>query len=256
MHFGQRALRQNISLSSALSEVFMITLYSYPTLYGLEDNNPYGLKVFAFLKLCDLPFDHRHILDPGSAPRAQLPYLVDDEETIGDSDVILAHLKRKCGLTIDNAWTNAQRNLDLLIRRTLDDLYWTMSYSRWRDPRFWPVFKKALLATHTDITEDDLEVARKYNFERYHYQGIGRYAPEDVYARGIADLRAISNLLGDSGFMFGPEPTSIDAGAYGFLANIYFYEIDTPLKQFMLSQPNLVRHCLAVRAALDKPIGL
>ena len=32
----------------------MITLYSYPELFGLEDNNPFGLKVFAFLKLAAL----------------------------------------------------------------------------------------------------------------------------------------------------------------------------------------------------------
>ena len=30
----------------------MLTLFSYPALYGLPDNNPYGLKVYAFLRLC------------------------------------------------------------------------------------------------------------------------------------------------------------------------------------------------------------
>ena len=34
-----------------------------------------------------------------------------------------------------------------------------------------------------------------------------------------------------------PAPTSVDAGIYGFIANIYFYDIDTPLKQFVVSQP-------------------
>jgi hypothetical protein len=29
----------------------MLTLFSYPDLYGVADNNPYGLKVYAFLKL-------------------------------------------------------------------------------------------------------------------------------------------------------------------------------------------------------------
>ena len=29
----------------------MLTLYSYPELFGVADNNPFGLKVFAFLKL-------------------------------------------------------------------------------------------------------------------------------------------------------------------------------------------------------------
>ncbi len=230
----------------------MITLFSYPGLFGLEDNNPYGLKVFAFLKLCGLPFDHRHIVDTKSAPRGQLPYIADDHKSIGDSDAIVAYLKQKYGLTIDDSLTNTQQDLHLLVRRALDDLYWVMSYSRWRDPRFWPLFKEAFLKTHPDVTAESLDAAQKYNFERYHYQGIGRFEPQGAYARGIADLRAITNLLGDNDFMFGPSPTSIDAGIYGFVANIFFYEIDTPLKQFVQAQPNLVRHCEAVRTAVSE----
>ena len=37
----------------------MLTLYSYPELFGVADNNGYGLKVFAFLKLAGVPFTHR-----------------------------------------------------------------------------------------------------------------------------------------------------------------------------------------------------
>ncbi len=47
----------------------MLTLFSYPELFGVADNNPYGLKIFAFLKLCGLPFRHQHIFD-ASPPRA------------------------------------------------------------------------------------------------------------------------------------------------------------------------------------------
>ena len=36
----------------------MLTLVSYPGLYGLADNNPYGLKVYAFLKLCGVSVLH------------------------------------------------------------------------------------------------------------------------------------------------------------------------------------------------------
>ena len=230
----------------------MITLFSYPELYGLEDNNPYGLKVFAFLKLCDLPFEHRHILDPKSAPRGQLPYVTDGQESIGDSDAIITYLKRKYGLAIDHALTPIQQDLDFLIRRALDDLYWVMSYSRWSDPRFWPVFKDAFLSAHPGITAESLDAARQYNFERYRYQGIGRFETGEVYARGIADLQVISNLLGGNEFLFGAQPTSIDANVYGFLANIFFYDIDTPLKQFVLTRPGLVRHCHAMRAAIAK----
>jgi len=232
----------------------MITLYSYPGLYGLEDNNPYGLKVFAFLKLAGLPFEHRHILDTKAAPRGQLPYLVDGDQTIGDSDAMLAYLTREYALPIDAALTGAQRDLDLMLRRTLDDLYWVMSYSRWRDDRYWPAFRAALLTQHPDLAAhaQDLEAARQYNFNRYHFQGIGRYEPEQAYARGIADLQVIANLIHDEGFLFADRPVSIDAGVYGFVANIYFYDIATPLKQFVLSEPQLVRYCVAMREAVTR----
>jgi hypothetical protein len=64
----------------------MLTLYSYPDLFGVADNNPFGLKVFAFMRLCGLAFEHRHVLDTSPAPRGQLPYLLDGEDTIGDSE--------------------------------------------------------------------------------------------------------------------------------------------------------------------------
>src|SRR5204862_8180859 len=51
----------------------MLTLYSYPELFGVADNNGYGLKVFAFLRLAGVPFRHEHIFDASSAPRGQLP---------------------------------------------------------------------------------------------------------------------------------------------------------------------------------------
>jgi glutathione S-transferase len=230
----------------------MLTLYSYPDLFGVADNNPFGLKVYAFMRLCALEFEHGHILDTKQAPRGQLPYLADGDQAIGDSDTIIAYLKRKYGLRIDSALSQGQTNLDLLVRRTLDDLYWPMSFSRWRDGRFRPMFFSAFMAAHPEVAASDLEAASEYNRLRYHYQGIGRYEPEQVYERGIGDLRVVADLLGDSGFVFGPEPCTVDAAIYGFVANIYFYDIDTPLKQFVLSRPNLVRHCEAIHERIDR----
>jgi glutathione S-transferase len=100
----------------------MLTLFSYPDLYGVPDNNPYGLKVYAFLKLCKLAFRHEHIFDTKNAPRGQLPYLLDGEKTIGDSDAIISHLIARYALPIDNGLMASQRNTDLLVRRMLEDL--------------------------------------------------------------------------------------------------------------------------------------
>jgi glutathione S-transferase len=224
----------------------MITLYSYPALFGVADNNGYGLKVFAFLRLVRLAFVHEHILDASSAPRGQLPYIVDDGETIGDSETIIAHLSDKYRLTIDAVLSAREHDLSLLVTRLLDDLYWVMSYSRWQDERYWPAFRAALMREHPSLTEDGLARAREFNFQRYHFQGIGRYAPEAAYSRGLADLEVLADLVPADGYVNGAHPTSIDAGIYGFIANIHFYDIETPLKQFVSSRQNLVRHCMAI----------
>ncbi len=77
-------------------------------------------------------------------------------------------------------------------------------------------------------------------------QGIGRFDPDAAMARGLADLAAIADLIPAHGYVHGDKPTSIDAGLYGFIANIYFYDIDTPLKQFVVAHDNIVRHCRAI----------
>ena len=110
--------------------------------------------------------------------------------------------------------------------------------------------ENVLMREHPSLTDDGLRKAQEFNFQRYYFAGIGRYAPNDAYARGLADLRVLADLIPVQAYVHGPKPTSIDAGIYGFLANIYFYNIETPLKQFVTSQQNMVRHCLAIHEAV------
>ena len=160
------------------------------------------------------------------------------------------HLNKKYALAIDAGLDTAQRDQNLLVTRLLDDLYWVMSYSRWKDERYFPAFRDALLREHPGITSDGLRKAQEFNFQRYYYAGIGRYAPEAAYTRGLADVGVLARLVPAKGYVHRSQPTSIDAGIYGFIANIHFYTIDTPLKRFVATQPNLVRHCLALHQAV------
>ena len=97
----------------------MLTLYSYPELCGVADNNGYGLKVFAFLRLAELPFAHEHIFDASGAPRGQLPYIKDSDDLVGDSETIIAYLLAKYQLPMDGQLTSAQRHSRHLTIRVL-----------------------------------------------------------------------------------------------------------------------------------------
>src|SRR5262249_8068028 len=109
-------------------------------------------------------------------------------------------------------------------------------------------FRDALLSHHPSLTELDLLKAREFNFQRYYFQGIGRYEPDDAFARGLADLQVLAHLIPTDGYLHGPKPTSIDAGIYGFIANIYFYNFDPHLKRFVMTRQNIVCHCKAIHA--------
>ena len=105
----------------------------------------------------------------------------------------------------------------------------------------WSAIRDALRRQHPSLTEAGLRKAQAFNFQRYHFQGIGRYAPDAAYARGLADLKVLADIIPANGYVHGETQTSIDAGIYGSIANIFFYDIDTPLKQFVVSAGNMVR---------------
>jgi hypothetical protein len=80
----------------------MITPYSYPGLFGVADNNGYGLKVFAFLRLNGTPFKHEYVFDASAAPRGQLPYIVDDGEIFANL-ITFAHRSVSSAMSLRNS---------------------------------------------------------------------------------------------------------------------------------------------------------
>ena len=94
--------------------------------------------------------------------------------------------------------------------------------------------------------ENKIQVAQKYNFQRYHCQGIGRYEPSDVVQARPCRFTDLSTT-DFSSIRSRPARASM-----GFVANIYFYKIDTPLRKFFASHTNLIRHCNAVHTHVIK----
>lgn len=229
----------------------MINLYSYPPMFGLPDNNPFGLKVDTFLRLAKIPYQTEYLLDANQAPRGQLPCIEDEGKLVSDSSQIIHYLSEKYKVLIDSQLIEAQKKLQFLITRTLDDhLYWVISYSRWQDEEYWPLFKAEFLRLAPKIS-GDLDKAREYNINKYYYQGIGRYERRDIYQSGIDDLETLDSLLGDNPFLFGGEAHSIDASCYGFLAPIVYFNIESPLKNFIIKETTLGQYTDRIRKLLD-----
>ena len=63
--------------------------------------------------------------------------------------------------------------------------------------------------------------------------------------------RSPTEIVPAAGFVHGERPTSVDAGIYGFIANIHYFPIPTPLKAFVDAHQNLVAHCERVHAMVS-----
>jgi glutathione S-transferase len=79
-------------------------------------------------------------------------------------------------------------------------------------------------------------------------QGILRHSHEDIVASAIRDWRAVLTVMSDGPFFFGDEPTSIDAIVFGALATSVLTPIETPIREFLRSQPACVAYAERMRA--------
>ena len=75
----------------------MITLYGFGAGFGLPEISPFVTKTEVQLKMAGLAYAKEKAMPPAS-PKGQLPYIVDEAETIADSTFIRAHIEGKYGL--------------------------------------------------------------------------------------------------------------------------------------------------------------
>jgi glutathione S-transferase len=78
-------------------------------------------------------------------------------------------------------------------------------------------------------------------------QGILRCTHEEIIAAAIADWRAVLTFMSDGPFFFGDEATSVDATVFGTLAPTILTPIETPIQDFLRSQPAVLAYATQVR---------
>jgi glutathione S-transferase len=228
----------------------MIKLYQFPPVFG-RNVSPFTLKLETWLRLAELPYEVVAIRNPGQGPKGKLPFIEDDDGTfVADSSLIIAHLSRTRGIDLDAGLDPIQRAQALALQRLFEDhLYFVGVWSRWVDPEGWESFGPALFGTLPPPLRQIIAafVRRKVRND-LHAQGLGRHSRDELYAMGRSDLQGIATLLGDRPYFATDRPTTIDAVAYGCLANTLLVPIETELKRIAGSFPNLV----AWTAAMDR----
>ncbi len=229
----------------------IVRLVQFPPVWG-RNVSPFALKLETWLRLSGIPFEVSPSLKLAKAPRRKFPYIDDGPLRIGDSSLVIRHLKATRSIDPDSALREDEMAQAVALQRLFEDhLYFILAYSRWIDPEGFAVTGPAFLEFLPRAARPVASMYLRLRVRRMLWaQGIGRHSQDEIYAFAREDLRAVSAFLDEKPFFMGEQLTTIDAVAYGFLANILLVPVETELKRIGMELPNLVTWCEAIESGL------
>ncbi|ASQ46609.1 glutathione S-transferase family protein [Legionella clemsonensis] len=223
----------------------MIILYQFYGVWGLPNASPFCLKIETYLRMAEMPYEIRFIMNPGKAPKKKLPYIKIDDKIIADSELIIDYLISKFGDPLDRSLTPEQKALSVLLDSIFAErLYWIMCYSRWQNKDGWMHLKKDFFAKLPRLAKLFIPNAARHAMQKaLAFQGMGRHTEAEIKQMGYKTLDAIATTLGEKKYFHGDELTRIDATAFAFLATIAWLPYADPLKIYLHNHPNLLGFC-------------
>lgn len=228
-----------------------------PETWKVPNSSPPCGKVETWLRITGIPYEQMPFAMPPTPPppKGQWPYIEDNGTVVGDSTLIIEHLKRSRKIDPDEGLTAEQRAVSLFIRRMVkDNLYALAMHVRFREDSGWhsySSFLKPMVLGMAGGNEQGasaiLDNMRQKALDNLNTQGLGRDTLEEVQQIADADLTALSDFLGTKPFLFGDKPTTADATVYAYLACIIDVPLDGPITRAARSRQNLVDYSKRMR---------
>lgn len=228
-----------------------LRLFAFGTGWGVPfaTSAPFPLKLETWLRMAEIPYDFVVANDPGKGPKGKAPWIEHGALRMGDSTLIVEHLRQAHGVDLDAHLDAPQRALAICIQRMLEEHYHQcfehqLFFGRGGEERLsgfaatMPIPLRWLVPT----------VLKRAFGKQLHARGMGRHSEEVIIEQGKSDLDALSELMGDQPYVLGDRPSSIDACVFGFLGVSLYVEGDNPLYRYGASLENLMRYCERMRA--------
>ena len=224
----------------------MIKLYSFGAGFGVADPSPFILKVDAYMRFAKIEYenipDNKNLR---KAPKGKLPFIMDGEKTIADSEFIISYLQEKFKVELDAHLSNEQKSTAYLIGKSLDEnLYWCLVYSRWAKDDTWVHVKKEFFSSMPFFVKFTIvPLIRKGIISNLYKQGLGRHSEEEINLIADKTFQSLSDILGDKPYFFGDTPCTFDATAFGFLAEFISVSLNNEMNELARKYSNLVDYC-------------
>jgi glutathione S-transferase len=220
-----------------------IKLFQFPRMFGIPNVSPYCCKLETWLRIARVPYEVVDTPDPRKGPKGKVPFIEDAGVRIGDSSLIVDHLVRTRGVDPDARLDASQRATALLVQRTLEEHYaFVVLYTHFVRGEGWQHMRVRFDSVPAIVRPLVGSLVRGRMKKMLWMQGVLRHADEDVLESALRDWRAVLTVLGDGPFFFGDEPSGIDAIVFGALAMSLLTPIESPIRDFLRSQPAFVAY--------------
>lgn len=228
----------------------MIKLHQFAPAFGLPNASPFCMKLETYLRMAGLPYELDNRGDVLKAPKGKLPFIDDDGTRVADTSFIIDHLKARHGDPLDAWLSPLQRAQATAFQRLFEEnLYWAVVHTRWIDETGWQQTRVAFFGGLPAPLRWLLPpLARRGLRAQLKGQGMGRHGRDEIHAIARRDLTAVADFLGDQPFMLGEQPSSLDAIAYAFLANLLWAPVASPIQAHARSRPTLEAYCQRMKA--------
>ena len=225
-----------------------VKLFQFPRMFAIPNLSPFCCKLETWLRITQIPYEVVDTPDPRKGPKGKLPFIEDGGERIPDSSRIIEHLTRTRGVDPDARLNDGQRAIALLVQRTLEEHYaFVLAYTHLlRDEGF----------QHTRTRFDSVPVIVRPLVSRMVQgqirsllwkQGVLRHSDEEIVAAAVRDWRAVLAVRSKGPFFFGDDVSGVDAIVFGTLATTVLTPIESPIRDFLRSQPGCVAYAERMR---------
>jgi glutathione S-transferase len=226
-----------------------IRLFTFAPNFGLPTAGPFGLKLEVCLRMMGVPYERVVENDNRKGPKRKSPWIEDGAVRLGDSELVLAYLSEKYGVSVDDGATALERARGHVVRRAFEEHYHQVfEYELVVHDGGWPYLRAMLAASVPGPLLPIVAPLARSSFKKHLFErGIARHAPKEIETMGRADIDAFAALLGDQPYFGGEAPTKTDATAFGLLAVSILGPLPGPVCTHARSKEPLVRYVHRMR---------
>ena len=220
-----------------------IKLFQFPRLFAIPNVSPFCCKMETWLRIVGIPYEVVDTPDPRKGPKGKMPFIEEGSLRMGDTSLIIDHLKKTRGVDPDTHLDAGQRAIALAVQRTLEEHYvFVCLYTHFVRDEGWQHMQHTFTGVPAFVRPLVVPMIRGQMRKILKFQGVGRHSDAEIMEAARRDWQAVTTLFGDGPFFFGAEPTTIDATLFGVLATTLRTPIPSPIRDFLQGQPKLVAH--------------